>query len=1007
MSLDFSRSLFIDRLIPQYIREEYPLFLSFVKEYYNYLDRKNGELIAVIVKNPGKNYSGSTTATLEIIDNNVQSETYGEYIPDYKGATLVPYIVNGRIEKVRVTNYGSNYKKEDLTRGVISDSTGSGGEIKLVFADSIGGISKSSKQVSIARDIDSEISVLIEFLRNEYIPKLPKTLYSSDVASVEVTKFVKFIRQFYNSVGIEDSVKFLYRILFNADVNFYYPKVDMLRVSDGRWQVDNILRIYPGYSDIATFRENYVGHRLLIKGATGVATAILEDAEYIGSTGPHTKLFLSTINGNLNPLGGDTVCDYPITGAGGVLGQTYVDGSTGAFWTGNGHYIGTNGQLDSNKFIQGSPNIPYGASGVLPYYYQDFSYVLQSEESISQFKGLLEEIIHPAGLKYFIQLNILRIVSSGVTSAESLVDSFIGEAGSDYSFVSSLIPGYSSLGPNYSDIDKGKGSINPIPYLDFSGTSHVTLSVPNNTLDISDSTYSTFITNPDEFTNYSVIITDGPNVFYRYVTSYDTVSGNLTLDSSFTPTYSSNSIVDYRIIQNYRFNSVGPNYIQLSSLDPLRSGSTGPFNPVAISKLAAAISSSSGATGFDLLPSDNFNVKVGDTLRIDSEDILVNWIVGATGVWNISATRGENSTTISSHSAGATAYNKTSHDLVGWRIYVTSGPGSGQFSKVTAIGATGILTFSGSYTINPPGATGPDSTSTYWLLPDFGGSNNDGYYTTGATGISEIVISQPGVGYTQGGTGIYVSVQIDPPPYGTPATATATVGATGAITSINIINYGSGYVFTPTVTLTQIGATSPFSSGYAYANIQNSNSPYSQIADYSEWRGIILKIPDATNKFVTAVASANLDNVTGSTVASCTINNSGAGYIKPPVVSFKKGGGSGAAGRATLTGNVISGIVMDNLGNNYTYAPIVTIGESIIETGEYIYQSGTGGRGKVDYWDKTLNLLYIYKDPFSADFDTTQINYNGINILVDSIVGYYKTSGKPINVLSEAEISII
>ena len=96
MDQNFSRSLFLEGLIPQYIREEYPLFVSFLKEYYNYLDRKNGQFVAVKVTNGGKNYSNSPTISIQVIDNNPDSITYGEYITDFKGAAVSSYVVNGK-----------------------------------------------------------------------------------------------------------------------------------------------------------------------------------------------------------------------------------------------------------------------------------------------------------------------------------------------------------------------------------------------------------------------------------------------------------------------------------------------------------------------------------------------------------------------------------------------------------------------------------------------------------------------------------------------------------------------------------------------------------------------------------------------------------------------------------------------------------------------------------------------------------------------------------------------
>jgi hypothetical protein len=980
-----NRKLFIENLIPKYLRQEYPLFVNLLEEYYNYLDRSIGQLVSVKVIDKGKNYTNAPIISLLIIDNNLNSPTYGQYISDFKGASFSPYVVNGRLEKILVTNYGQNYASEDAPKIQISDTKGSGAITEPILTDSIGSVNFGTYSIPKTRFIDSEIEVFVEFLKKEYIPNLPKELYKSDVASIEVTKFVKFIKQFYNSKGIEDSVKFLYRILFNVDVNFYYPKVDMLRISDGKWQVDNILRLSEtDPENLETISSQLIGNRILYIGSTGSATAIIENIVYDGSTGPHNNLYLSTLNGSFTSESGNLIYLYPITGIDRLLGKSYADGSTGPFFKTSGRYLNDDGFLDSTKRIQDS------------FYYQDFSYELQSEESITKFKGLLEEIIHPAGLKYFIRLNLENTVRL-TSSVDSLTDIFTG---ADLYLDSELFPESYSLGPIFLDIDKNKSIDNPKLILDFSGSISVNSNTSYSTLSLISP--NKFVSDPDEFTNASIIITDGTTEIYRIITNYDPQTGIVTLDNSFTTGVSTNSII-FRIINNFRFNTVTSNSAVISNLD---SNYYIPYNPIPVTRLALGATSAAGATGFVMELSDNFNIQSGDLIRIDSEDLLVQSVTGSTGVWDIIALRGQNSTTPAVHSVGATAFNKTDKRFKSWRLFVTSGPGEGQWSKVISYGATGVITFDSNFTINT-GSTGPNSNSTYNLYPDFSGSNS-GYYTTGSTGITDITIVERGLGYTTGATGVFVSVVIDPPESGAPAIATATVGSSGEITGIAVIDPGTNYIFTPGIRILQIGATSPTINALAYTNIFNTNSPISQNSSYSQNRGVILSIPDAKEKFKRAFAVANLDNVTGTTVASCTVLDGGSGYTKSPIITFKKGGGGfGTSASATIINYSVSDIEMITLGNEYTTTPVVEIEEPLIYPGETILQNSTGARGIIEKWDQDLDLLYILKYPVTPDFDLSQINYRDINILVDNISGYYNTNGKQITNLSESEISVI
>ena len=43
--------------------------------------------------------------------------------------------------------------------------------------------------------------------------------------------------------GSENSIKFLLRALYNVESEFYYPKQDILRASDGKWYIEKAIRI--------------------------------------------------------------------------------------------------------------------------------------------------------------------------------------------------------------------------------------------------------------------------------------------------------------------------------------------------------------------------------------------------------------------------------------------------------------------------------------------------------------------------------------------------------------------------------------------------------------------------------------------------------------------------------------------------------------------------------------------------------------------------------------------
>ncbi len=110
---------------------------------------------------------------------------------------------------------------------------------------------------------------------------------------------IKYIKEYYESAGSEKSFKFLFRILYNEDVNFYYPSYDILRVSDGKWQIDNVIKITNSAenSDL----EALEGSEII--GATSGARGLVERVSIkVTSHGDYVAEIFLTDFDPLNPI---------------------------------------------------------------------------------------------------------------------------------------------------------------------------------------------------------------------------------------------------------------------------------------------------------------------------------------------------------------------------------------------------------------------------------------------------------------------------------------------------------------------------------------------------------------------------------------------------------------------------------------------------------------------------------------------------------------------------------
>jgi hypothetical protein len=87
------------------------------------------------------------------------------------------------------------------------------------------------------RDVDATLDDFITNFKNELLNQLP------DYVLNDKRYLAQVIQDVYRSKGTAKSYEFLFRAVFNETPQLYFPKVDMLRVSDGKYSQRSILRV--------------------------------------------------------------------------------------------------------------------------------------------------------------------------------------------------------------------------------------------------------------------------------------------------------------------------------------------------------------------------------------------------------------------------------------------------------------------------------------------------------------------------------------------------------------------------------------------------------------------------------------------------------------------------------------------------------------------------------------------------------------------------------------------
>lgn len=89
------------------------------------------------------------------------------------------------------------------------------------------------KSLPAHRNLDLVGAEFLEMLQRELAVPIPETVVA------DKNKLYKNITDIYLSKGAEPSFKALFRLIFNDDIELFFPRVDILKPSDAKWDPTN------------------------------------------------------------------------------------------------------------------------------------------------------------------------------------------------------------------------------------------------------------------------------------------------------------------------------------------------------------------------------------------------------------------------------------------------------------------------------------------------------------------------------------------------------------------------------------------------------------------------------------------------------------------------------------------------------------------------------------------------------------------------------------------------
>jgi hypothetical protein len=242
-----------------------------IPEYLNYIS-------SITIVDGGSGYNSAVPPTITISGGGGS------------GATATASVLNGEVHTVNITNIGRDYTS--LPTITVTDGGGSGAVLSAVLGFASSSASeyeeKSALNVkfSLPEFIQTDYNKFISFIEkyfeymdedNNPINLLLNKKYTDidDLNDAELNQranelaasfpqlietdrklLLKRIKSIYESKGSERSIKAYFKLLYNEEVDVYYPSKNILRASDGVWIKETSVRALVGYDDYEVLNLN-------------------------------------------------------------------------------------------------------------------------------------------------------------------------------------------------------------------------------------------------------------------------------------------------------------------------------------------------------------------------------------------------------------------------------------------------------------------------------------------------------------------------------------------------------------------------------------------------------------------------------------------------------------------------------------------------------------------------------------------------------------------------------
>lgn len=271
--LDTKISSFIEDKFPEFVRTDHPVFVEFLRLYYEFMESAKITLVDnqapdnILLEN-------QLTTNFLLLEDGSKVYTDDSLFGVFEKGEVVTGLTSGATATVLAEDNANSaiYIEQNRFFQVGEIITGGSSKARGKISKYQGNPVQTLQQLLEYADIDKTITDFLDQFRDSYLTAIPNTLASG----VSKRNLVKNIRDLYRAKGTRRGHELFFRLLFGETPELFYPRDNVLKISAGEWTTATVLRIVGTQGNPTNLTGQTITQTVDTDLGTEAATATIE-----------------------------------------------------------------------------------------------------------------------------------------------------------------------------------------------------------------------------------------------------------------------------------------------------------------------------------------------------------------------------------------------------------------------------------------------------------------------------------------------------------------------------------------------------------------------------------------------------------------------------------------------------------------------------------------------------------------------------------------------------------